>query len=480
MKELLIETIKYLKQKGVQYADLRYIEGEEEAIVVQNALVDNISNRNSSGIGIRVLFDGYWGFTSTSYLDIARLHETADEAVELARLSSILGKEKIVFQEQEPVVDKFLSKFEIDPFSVSLQHKLDYLFWASQILLAHKNIKTAICGLDFYKTKKVFLNTEGSVIEQEFIESLGYIEAIAILENELQIRSYPASHKSAIAQAGYEYIKGLDLVGGAKRIKNEVISLLRAKECPSKETTVIMDGPQLALQVHESCGHPAELDRVLGYEMSFAGGSFLTPEKLGKFRYGSNLVNIVADATIDGSVGSFGYDDEGIKSQRSDIIKDGVFAGYLTSRETAGRLNQKSNGCMRSENWNYPPLIRMTNINLLPGKPSLEELISDTKDGIFVSTNKSWSIDDKRLNFQFGAEIAWEIKNGKLGQVFKNPLYTGITPTFWKSCSGIADKDSWRVWGVPNCGKGEPVQTMHVGHGASAARFENVLIGRIR
>ncbi len=480
MKEILIKTIKYLKQKGVQYADLRYIEGEEETIVVQNALVDNISNRNTSGVGIRVLFDGYWGFASTPYPDISTLYETADSALELARLSSILGKEKVTFKEQAPVVDKFLSKFEIDPFSISLQHKLDYLLWASQILLEHKNIKTAICGLDFYKTRKVFLNTEGSIIEQEFIESLGYIEAIAILENELQIRSYPASHKSAIAQAGYEYIKGLDLVGGAKKIKGEVISLLRAEECPSKETTIILDGPQLALQVHESCGHPAELDRVLGYEMSFAGGSFLTPEKLGKFRYGSNLVNIVADATTYGAVGSFGYDDEGIKSQRSDIVRDGIFTGYLTSRETAGMLNQKSNGCMRSENWNFPPLIRMTNINLMPGEPSLDELISDTKDGIFISTNKSWSIDDKRLNFQFGAEIAWEIKNGKLGQVFKNPLYTGITPEFWKSCSAIADKNSWQVWGVPNCGKGEPVQTMHVGHGASAARFENVLTGRIR
>ncbi|MBM3254412.1 MAG: TldD/PmbA family protein, partial [Candidatus Omnitrophica bacterium] len=362
--------------------------------------------------------------------------------------------------------------------SVKLQNKLDYLLWANQILLEHRNIKTAISGLGFYKTKKLFLNTEGSVIEQEFIESLGYIEAIAILGNELQRRSYPSSHKCGIAQAGYEYIKGLDLVGGAEKIKSEVISLLRARECPYKETTVILDGSQLALQIHESCGHPAELDRVLGYEMSFAGGSFLTLDKLEKFRYGSKLVNIVADATCEQAVGSFGYDDEGTEAQRIDLVKEGMFVGYLTSRETASMLKSKSNGCMRSENWNYPPLIRMTNINLLPGEPSLDELISDTKEGIFLSTNKSWSIDDLRLNFQFGTEIAWEIKNGRLGQVFKNPIYTGITPRFWNSCSGIANKDSWRIWGVPNCGKGEPVQTMHVGHGASAARFESILVGR--
>lgn len=478
MEELLRETIKYLKLKGIQYADLRYVEREEESIVVQNAYVDNISSRNSSGIGIRVLFDGFWGFSSTPSLEKKMLYEAVQKAIDASRLGSVLGKERIELEEVEPVKDRFISKFLIDPFSVKLQNKLDYLFWANQILLEHGNIKTAISGLEFYKTKKTFLNTEGSFIEQEFIESLGYVEAIAILGNELQKRSYPSSYKCGIAQAGYEYIKNLDLVGGAKKIKNEVVSLLRARECPHKETTVILEGSQLALQIHESCGHPAEFDRALGFEMSFAGGSFLTPDKLGKFRYGSKFVNIVADATCEGAVGSFGYDDEGISAQKTDIIKEGVFVGYLTSRETARKLNQKSNGCMRSENWNYPPLIRMTNINLLPGEPTKEELIADTKDGILLATNKSWSIDEMRLNFQFGAEIAWEIKNGKLGEVFKNPIYTGITPKFWNNLSGVANNDSWRIWGVSNCGKGEPVQTMHVGHGASLARIENVLVGR--
>jgi len=324
----------------------------------------------------------------------------------------------------------------------------------------------------------MFISTEGSDIEQELVESLGYSEILAVSGDEVQKRSYPSSYRSGITQAGYEYIEQLDLIAGAKKIKDEALMLLTAKECPSKKITIILEGSQLALQIHESCGHPVELDRVLGYEKSFAGGSFLTLDKLNNFRYGSKHVNIVNDATAVGGVGSFGYDDEGTRAVRSDIIKDGLFVGYLTSRETAAELNQESNGCMRAQDWNHPPLIRMTNINLLPGKPTLDELISDTKDGILLSTNKSWSIDDIRLNFQFGTEIAWEIKNGKVEQVLKNPIYTGITPEFWKSCTGVANKDSWRIWGVPNCGKGEPVQTMHVAHGASAARFENVQIGK--
>jgi TldD protein len=234
----------------------------------------------------------------------------------------------------------------------------------------------------------------------------------------------------------------------------------------------------MALQVHESCGHPIELDRVLGTEISLAGGSFMTPEKLGKLQYGSPKVNIYADATTPGGLGSFGYDDEGVKAQRTEIIKEGRFVGYLTSRETAPLFKQKSNGTMRADGWNRIPLIRMTNINLAPGEAKLEDLIADTKQGLYFDTNKSWSIDDKRLNL-FAAEHL-EIKDGKLGQVYKNPIYTGITPDFWNTCDAVCNQSYWHVWGVPNCGKGEPMQTMHVGHGVSPARFTKVKVGGSR
>jgi TldD protein len=243
------------------------------------------------------------------------------------------------------------------------------------------------------------------------------------------------------------------------------------------ETTIIIAGNQMALQVHESCGHPTELDRVLGTEISLAGGSFMTLDKVNKLKYGSEKVTIVADATVPGGLGSFGYDDEGVKAQRAYLVKDGLFVGYQTSRETAAVVNQQSNGTMRAESWNRIPLIRMTNINLEPGEWDLEELIKDTKEGIFLDTNKVWSIDDKRLNFQFGVEAAWEIKAGKLGRMFKNGTYTGITPQFWNSCDAVCNRKHWRIWGVPNCGKGEPMQTMHVAHGTSPTRFRTVKVG---
>jgi TldD protein len=242
-------------------------------------------------------------------------------------------------------------------------------------------------------------------------------------------------------------------------------------------TTLILDSSQLALQIHESIGHPIELDRILGTEASYAGTSFLKPEMVGHFKYGSEWVNIVADATHPGGLGTFGYDDEGIVSQRVPIITRGILVNLLTSRETAHHLGKESNGTMRADGWNRIPLIRMTNISIEPGEWTLEGMIADTDEGLFLSTNRSWSIDDKRINFQFGTEIGWEIKDGKLGEMVKNPTYTGITPKFWNSCDAIANRNYWQMWGTPNCGKGEPGQVAHVGHGAAPTRFRNVQVG---
>jgi TldD protein len=264
----------------------------------------------------------------------------------------------------------------------------------------------------------------------------------------------------------------------------EAVALLSAPQCPSEMTTLILDGPQLALQIHESCGHPIELDRVFGTEAAFAGTSFLTPDKYGSFHYGSEAVHITADSVTPTGLGTFGYDDEGVPGQSTDIIKDGLFVGYLTSRETASRLRhlhpgapRRSNGCMRADGWNRIPLIRMTNVSLQPGPWSFDDLIADTDAGIYMVTNKSWSIDDRRLNFQFGTELAYEVKRGKLGRMFKNATYTGITPQFWGGCDAICDANHWHVWGTPNCGKGQPGQVAHTGHGAAPTRFRNVQVG---
>lgn len=478
-KEILKKGLKYLKIKGADYADMRFSRRTHESLVVRNQLVENVSTTTDEGFSVRVLKRGSWGFASCNDLSKDNVTKTAQRAIAIAEATATLNKTRVRLATLNPVRSGFKSKYQIDPFEVPINKKLDYILWACEVLRSHPNIDTALAALDFYRTYKYFVSTEATEIEQEFVESGGYVEAIAILDGEVQRRSYPMAH-SDIAQKGYEYVKHLDLIGGAESVRKEAIGLLRAKECPSKVTTVILDTTQMALQIHESCGHPVELDRAFGDEVSFAGASFLTPDKLNKYRYGSKLVNIIADATCEGGVGSFGFDDEGVAAQKVRLITDGIFTGYLSSRETAYRIGIGSSGAMRAESWNALPLIRMTNINLEPGEPNLEEMIADTKDGVLLSTNKSWSIDDRRLNFQFGTEIGWEIKNGKIGDVIKNPFYTGITPHFWANCSAIANDKYWRLHGIPNCGKGEPGQAMHVGHGSSPAKFEKVQIGKKR
>jgi TldD protein len=302
---------------------------------------------------------------------------------------------------------------------------------------------------------------------------------------EVQKRSHPNSFGRDQRREGWEAILAMDLPGSAPRIGEEAVALLSAVPCPGGTTTLILGATQLALQVHESCGHPIELDRVFGTEASFAGTSFLTFEKLGTFRYGSELVNLTADATIPGGLGTFGWDDEGVPAQRVPIVREGIFCGYLTSRETVQQLREiagdgapeGSGGAMRADGWNRIPLIRMTNVNLEPGEWEFDDLIADTDEGIYMEMNKSWSIDDKRLNFQFGTEMAYEIRNGKLGRMLKNATYTGMTPQFWASCDAICNKDHWRVWGTPNCGKGQPMQVAHTGHGTAPARFRDVRVG---
>jgi TldD protein len=330
----------------------------------------------------------------------------------------------------------------------------------------------------FWRTKKWFANTEGAFTEQTIIESGGGISATAVAQGEVQVRSYPNSFRGQFSTGGWEIVQELDLPGHAQQVAEEAVALLSADPCPADlTTTLILGGSQLALQVHESCGHPTELDRVFGTEAAYAGTSFLTTEKLGRFQYGSEVVNLTQDSIRPNGLGTFGWDDEGIPAQSTPLVKDGLFVGYLMSRETAVKLGIESNGCMRASGWNRIPLVRMTNVSLEPGEWDFDDLIADTDEGIYMETNRSWSIDDKRYNFQFGTEVGYEIKDGKLGRLLKNCTYTGITPEFWNSCDAVCSADDWRMWGTPNCGKGQPSQVAHTGHGAAPARFRNVRVG---
>jgi TldD protein len=343
----------------------------------------------------------------------------------------------------------------------------------TRVLGRPTQVRVAEATAHALRVRTWLVSTEGTHIAQETVHVGGCISTTAEVDGEFQVRTYPKHYDGNVVSGGWEAFEALDLMGHCERVSQEAVALCTAPTCPEiKGATVILEGGILSLQVHESCGHPTELDRAFGEEVSLAGASFLTPNRLNEtFRYGSDIVTLYADATSSSGCGTFGWDDEGTPAHRTDLVKDGLFVGYLSGREAANRVERPSAGSLRAEGWYNIPIVRMININLAPGSWTFDDLIADTDDGILLSNSKSWSIDDLRLNFQFGCELAQEIKGGKLGQIYRNPVYTGITPRFWQSCDAICNQDHWKMWGYLHCGKGDPMQTMHVGHGVAPARF---------
>jgi TldD protein len=477
MKQIVQRAVARAGAAGATYADARTIITRRQSVHTKNGAAEALTDSTDQGIGIRVIADGAWGFASTSSTAPADVDDAADLAVRIAHASAALSSGPVKLAPQQPVQAEWSSDYGTDPFAVPLEKKLALLLDADKLMREVPGVDVASAALNLVREEKWFASSEGAEILQTRIQSGGFIEALAQGNGEVQRRSYPSSLDGDNANQGWEFVESLDLPGNARRAGEEAVALLTADPCPSKVTTLILEGSQLALQVHESCGHPTELDRVFGTERSYAGTSFLTTDKLGDLRYGSDLVTLYADAAIPGAMGSFGYDDEGVPAQRVDLVKNGIFSGYLSSRETAARLGIHSGGAMRASSWSRLPIIRMTNINLAPGNSTLDRMIRETDDGIYAATTKSWSIDDLRLNFQFATEIAWEIKHGQLGRMFRNTTYQGITPEFWGGCDAIASQDEWRPWGLLSCGKGEPGQIMWVGHGVAPARFRNVRIG---
>ncbi len=376
----------------------------------------------------------------------------------------------------EPAQGEYRTPVERDPFEIPLADKVAHCLRAEEAL-AHEDVKVTSAFVRAQREKRVFVSSEGAATDQEFVECGGGIDAMASRDGITQIRSHPSAHGGSSAQAGWEYVESLAFEREAPRVGEQAAALLRADPCPSQVTTLVIDAEQMELQVHESVGHPTELDRIYGTEAAYAGTSFLKPGDLGSLRYGSEHMNVTADPTTPGGLGSFAFDDEGVPAQRVPVVSQGVLRGFLDSRETAARIGNGSGGSMRADGWSRMPLVRMTNLHLEPGEGSLEELISEVDDGLFLQTNKSWSIDDKRLNFQFGTQVAWEIKDGKLGRMLRDATYTGQTPVFWGTLDAVAGRDEWLLHGLTNCGKGQPGQHAHVSHGTAPARFRNVQVG---
>jgi TldD protein len=482
MKHVLDWALDLATERGASYAGARIVDDRSRSLATKNGKVGHASDAESLGIGIRVIADGAFGFAASDDLSRAAVETAAARALAIAKASARVKSEDVRLAPERPFVAEWSTPVRIDPFTTSIEQNLDLLLKIDAELRAVSGVTLAETSMNFRREKQWFASSEGASIHQsKYSTGAGYA-AYAFAGTEIMKRSYPNSFGGQWQNKGYELIEELKLVENARRVAEEAVALHRADQCPEGVRTIILDSSQLGLQIHESIGHPIELDRVLGMEANFAGTSFLTLDQLGKLRYGSELVNVVADARQEHGpgLGTFAFDDEGVPAQCTRIITQGLFTGYLSSRETAHAIGEeRSGGTLRAECWNRLPMIRMTNISILPGEEplTLEQLISSTDDGIYMETNKSWSIDDKRYNFQFGCEIGWEIKHGQRSRMLKNPSYSGITTEFWNSMDAICSRDQWTLWGTPNCGKGQPQQVIGTGHGAAPARFRAIKVG---
>ena len=482
MKDLSSWALNTASQRGASYVDVRVVNDRSRALATKNGKIGNASDSQSLGMSVRALVNGAWGFASSADLGRKAVEATAARAIEIAKASARVKQSDVVLAPEKPVTADWTTPHKIDPFSTSIEQNLTLLEKIDAELRSVKGVTLAETNLNFRREEQWFYSSEGADIHQtKYTTGAGYV-AYAFAGSEIQKRSYPSSFGGQWQNKGYELIDELRLIENARRIGEEAVALHSAEQCPAGKFDIILESSQLGLQIHESIGHPIELDRVLGMEANFAGTSFLTLEKLRTLKYGSELVNVVADARQEHGpgLGTFAFDDEGVPAQCTPIITNGLFTGYLSSRETASLIGlQRSGGTLRAEGWNRLPIIRMTNISILPGeKPlTLEQLISSTDHAVLFQTNRSWSIDDKRYNFQFGTEIGWEIKNGKRIRMLKNPSYSGFTTGFWNAMDAICSRDEWTLWGTPNCGKGQPQQVMGTGHGASPARFRGVKVG---
>lgn len=476
MEDLLADLMDAAARRS-DYADVRFVRAQSELLSTRNGGLDELERSDEEGFGVRVRVGGAWGFAASRGSARAAAEEALARALSVAEAQPRAAG--VALAPEPPARGEHSGPCEVDPFELPLERKLDLLLAADSALAHEARVAVRQAQLVAFREEKVFASTEGSLCRQRLTECGGGITATAVGGGESQVRSYPGSHRGNVRQAGWEHVLALGLVEEAPRVGEQAVALLDAPACPSGCTTLVLDGEQLALQVHESVGHATELDRVLGTEASYAGTSFLSPGDAGSFRYGSELMDVTADATSPGGLGSFGWDDEGVEGRPVPLVREGVLRAFLSSRESAAETGAaRSGGCMRASGFARQPIVRMTNVNLHPGSAgTLEELLDSTGDGIYMETNRSWSIDQRRLHFQFGTEIAWEIRGGRLGRMLRNPSYSGITPRFWGGLDAVCSMPEWRLWSVLNCGKGEPGQAVHVSHGAAPARFRDVLVG---
>ena len=475
--KLAINAVEEARSSGASYADCRYVEIKNESLSFSNGSPESVQRSSDRGIGIRVLANGAWGFYGTSVVAENEISRAVKKAVEIGKASARLNDRPVRLVDTKSYKDNYISNFKIDPFEISLKEKLDYLSELDGIMAAREELNSRDAHMDFRKTGSFFASSEGTQVYQEIIQSdVGIDLGISKSHRERTSRSFPKNGGQYECK-GYELLSEYDFKSEIPRLSEEAQALLTAEDCPSRITDIVLEGSVVSLLIHELIGHPLELDRVFGSERNFSGTSFATIDKLGNLQYGSPLINIVSDPTHPHGLASYGYDDEGVKAHKADLIKNGILVGYLSSRETAALISGRSTGAMRADSWGNIPIVRMTNVNLAPGDKSFDRILSSVDDGIYMSTVSSWSPSDDRSTFEFVCEIAWEIKGGKLGRIYKNPTFSGKTLEFWNSVKTVGDESSWKIWGTPNCGKGQPGQNARTAQGASPILVTNVKVG---
>jgi TldD protein len=461
---------------GARYADARAMESRSEVIVARNGHVESVDRGERVGVGVRALIGSSWGFFAVPDPSPAGARVAGERAAAIARASARVAGPQLDLVDVPPATGSWASPCEEDPWSVPLEDKATLLEGVTRTMVEH-GADTALAQTNAWDTRKWLVSSAGHRVDQHIRECGAGMNATAVGEGETQRRSYPGI-RGQYGTRGWELVRELDLAANAARIAEEARALLSAPACPSRDATdLIIGSEQLALQIHESVGHAVELDRILGWEAAFAGTSWLDLAQLGSLRFGSDLMTITADPTLPGALGSYGFDDEGTPASPVDIVRNGTWVGALAGRDSAAVAGLTYAGAVRADGFNRIPMVRMTNVGLLPGEDSLESMIAATDDGILMDTNRSWSIDDRRLNFQFGCEIGWEIKGGKRTRMIRNPTYTGISPRFWGSMDMLGNREEWTFWGTPNCGKGQPIQVGHTGHPSVPARFRGIRVG---
>lgn len=468
-------ALKRIAASGAEYGDIRIQDSSTEHIEGEDRRIASIRDIHDKGFGVRVLYHGAWGFAASSVLSLEEVPRVADLAVEIAKSSASVALEKVRLAPEPVYRDRIVTSSRVDPFNVPLKKKTDLLLNTMEVLQRQSGIARSSASLWARRDRKLFVSTEGTHLEFDLLAGQGECTATALHEGRFASRSFNTPH----LRKGYELIEEADFLREAPRVADQAIEKVTAPAVEAGLYDLVLDPEHLSLTIHESCGHPSELDRALGYEANYAGTSFLTTDKRGNFRYGSQYVNLVADNTEPDTLAATGFDDDGVQCQKWDVVRNGMFVGYCTNREVAPKIGDgRSRGSNRADGWAHVPIVRIANIGLEPGDATRDQLIADVKRGIYIEGHGSYSIDQRRYNFQFGGDAFWLIENGRRIHMLRDVIYHGITPEFWNSCDGVADQGARRRYGFITCGKGQPGQSGWMTHAASPARFRQVRVIR--